>query len=539
MSEGKDYNQEKRIPNRWNPIPADYLLERYELGARKVITLLASWTFLFIASVISVMILMPKGNLHLSVGQDSIYQFFLIYPPLLIGTIAFFWYGFEWGFIPLFLSAFLTAFFTGMPFQWALLFGIAFVLGLAIYGLAYYSVSFDPGLRSLKDLAFFTVVSFVAAIASSMGSFVWSLFHNLSALDTLIIWKGWWTGVFLQSILLIAPLLYLLTPAVERFKKQHFEIPVPKVSINWIYSAIISMVVVLVIFMAGAKFLGTSGIKAEMASLPLTIQENILKSMDSFEIVSWISIGILLTCGIGGIYLVGSWNKSLQKQVAEKTEDLINSEASLKIALEEKEQLLKEINQRVKNNLTMVLALLELQSKTGSDKDFSEVLKDSHARLRSISIIYETLSQNDSLSRVNLKNYMIKLSNRLHQSFRSEQKDIDVLIDAEEIEIDIDRAVPFGMILNELLVNAYTFAFEGKQKGTIFLKLERVNGDIQLSVRDNGIGLPADFEKRSRSSLGMKLIKTLTQQLKGDFGYETDGKTSFTLSVPLLVSAVY
>jgi hypothetical protein len=109
----------------------------------------------------SVLWISPAEFLLFEKGQASINQFFLFYPPLILGTRLLFWVGFEWGFIPLFLSGFFITFSASVTYYWGLLFGIAFVLGLGIYALAYYCVPFDPGLRDLKSFAFFTVVSFL------------------------------------------------------------------------------------------------------------------------------------------------------------------------------------------------------------------------------------------------------------------------------------------------------------------------------------------------------------------------------------------
>lgn len=529
--------EEHNISKRWNPLPLDYLLGKYTLKNRSVQAVLGLWIFLIAICILSMLPLSPTKAFLGDTGQQSLYIFYMMYPPLFLGTLIMFWLGFEWGFIPVFLSAFMVAYASYMPVYWAILFGVAFILGLGVYALCYYSISINPGLNSLKSIAFFTTVSLVAALASSLGSFVWSLYHNLSAAETISIWKGWWTGIFLQSIVLVGPFLYFLTPAIDRLKTRYFIIPEPRVSLKWIYSAIISVVLILTLFIISANVLGSIGLEQELALLPTRFEQKFLKITDSFQIISWISIGLVLSAGLAGIYLVGSWNRNLTIKVEEQTQQLHESEETLKIALEERDTLLREIHNRVNDNLTMVLALLELQLKNSRHKPMNEILKDSHARLRSMAIIYETMHQSDSINYVNLKNYTVKLSNRLSHSFKIKDRDIEVLIQADDINLRIDRAVPFVMIMNELLVNAYMHAFKGKKNGAIYIEIKQNDEKIFLTVRDNGIGMPAHFELSGQETLGMKLIQLLTRQLQGEFSVDSQEKTGFILQVPIITPA--
>lgn len=518
---------------RWKPLPLDYLLSHYSLKKSKTLLLLAMWFLLTGMSIASVLMLSPYQSLLQQNGSGSLNLFFMMYPPLILGTLLVFWLGFEWGFIPVFLSAFLVAFTSGMTLYWAILFAIAFVLGLAIYALAYHCTDFTPQLNSVKSFTFFTVVSFIAAIASSLGSFVWSLNHDLSATGTVLIWKGWWTGVFLQSMLIVAPFLLIFTPTVERIKKRYFSVPDLEVSMKWVYTAIISVVVVLTLFIIGGKILGSSGIEHELANMPEQMRQNILRVSGSFQIISWISIAIVVIAGLGGIYLVGSWNHYLRKEVDEKTQQLQVSEERLMKALDQKEMLLKEIHDRVRNNLTMMLALLELQLKNKEAKSTEDILRESHSRIRSMAIIHETMHESESVETVNLKKYAIKLSNRLRQAYEEPNQHIDVRIKSDDLELEIDRAVPFAMILNELMVNSYTHAFNGQAEGAIFVQIQKQQEQILLSVRDNGSGLPGNFETVKMETLGMKLIHTLTRQLHGKFRIENREKARFSMRMPV------
>lgn len=520
--------------NRWLPLPLDYLLAKYEVTSPRVVGLLGLWILVITLSIGSVLWISPSEFLLLDQGQNTINQFFLFYPPLILGTLLLFWIGFEWGFIPLFLSGFVITFSASVTYYWGLLFGIAFVLGLGIYALAYYCLPFDPALRDFKSVVFFIVVSFFAAIASSLGSFVWSDFFNLNPFQTITLWKGWWTGMFLQSVLIVGPILYLLTPSIAAARRQAFpDSPRPNVTLGWIYGAIGSVALVLLLFIIGAKVLGTESLYQQINVLEAGISKKLVQSNESLQIISWISIGLVLVLGSGSIYLVGTWNSNLQEQVERKTEQLVWSQNKLVEALDERDLLLDTIHDRVRNNLTMVLALLELQLKGEAEKSNEEILKDSHSRIRSMALIHETMVQAESFENVNLKNFAIKLSNRLQKSFENSQQNIEVSMNAEEIEVHIDRAVPVAMILNELMVNAFMHGFVALTKGVVFVSLEKKGDQMRLEVRDNGHPLPQGFESASQNTLGYKLIRTLVKQLQGEFEVLDRENPTIEVQVPL------
>jgi two-component sensor histidine kinase len=529
----KDIIENKAPASRWIPLPLDYVLEKYTLISMKVLVLLFLWIIAIGVSVTSVLWISPSEFMLFDSSQ-AINTFFLFYPPLILGTLLLFWIGFEWGFIPLFLSGFIITFTASVTYYWGLLFGIAFVLGLGIYALAYYCAPFDPGLRDFKSFVFFTVVSFFAAIASSLGSFVWSDFFELSPFETILLWKGWWTGMFLQSMLIVGPILYLFTPLISSVRSRVFpKTPKPNVTLGWIYSAIGSVAIVLVLFIIGAKVLGTEGLNQQLAALDPSISRNLIQTNESLELISWISIGLVLSLGSGSIYLVGSWNKNLKQQVTLKTEQLTESQKRLKKALNEQDLLLNMIHDRVRDNLTIVLALLELQLKNEIEKPTSELLKDSHARIRSMALIHETMVQSESISEVNMKNFAIKLSNRLQKSFQNSQQNLEVSMNADEVLMHIDRAVPAAMILNELMVNAFAHGFADLVSGLIFVHFRKKGNNLYFKIRNNGHPLPSNFEAITRRTLGYKLIKTLIKQLNGELKIVDYKEPTIEVVVPL------
>jgi two-component sensor histidine kinase len=536
--EGNDQNG-VTASNVYQPLTMDYILGEQGITSLKFLGLLGLWIALIAVSISSVFVVENYFGFSDILNQDKIGQVFLIQIPMLIGMLLMFWVGFEWGFIPVFVSTFVLAFTASMTWYWSLLYSFSFTLGLSIFALSYYCVSFDLSLRDLKSFTFYIVVSLFAALACSLGAFVWSRFYNLPLFETLIIWKSWWVSLFLQSVVIGAPLLYLLTPAVYRFRQKKFNVPdKSEVSLTWIYSTITTIVLVLAMFIISAKLLGSQSIENEIANSGIPVSSDIYSSVisvnESFEIVTWISISLVFFIGIGSIYLVGSWNKNLQSEVDAQTQELRENEVKLNAALDERDQLLNEIHNRVRTNLTMVLAVLELQLKSDTYKTNEQILKDSHSLIRSLTIVHESMSQTKSASQVDLKNYAIKLSNRIEQSLRKDKKDIQFTVNAQEgITLDMDRAIPFSLITNELVMNACNHGFKTGEKGSVVIEISSDKEEITLKVSNNGAGLPSNFENKASSGIGMRIIRAFSKQLNAELDYFSTNITTFILKIPI------
>ncbi|PWN05625.1 hypothetical protein DDZ15_13590 [Rhodohalobacter mucosus] len=201
---------------------------------------------------------------------------------------------------------------------------------------------------------------------------------------------------------------------------------------------------------------------------------------------------------------------------------------SLNESLKEKETLLSEIHHRVKNNLSIVSSLVELQKNSpdaGSEKSFDEI----QARIKSIALVHEKLYENETFSEVDLSDYLDDLLNMIHFTFDSGHKQVNIDRDLDSLSVNIKRAVPIGLICNEMINNCYKYAFEGRDDGNINVVF-RVNGEkAALTVEDDGIGLPENFEEMKQQSLGMTLIEVLTKQVEGELHYESNEGSSFTV----------
>lgn len=521
----------------WRPIGLDQVLSYVGIRDFRTWIILISWIIIIGVSIYSVLFMLPQSWVSSSADITDIQMFFLFYPPLILGTLLLFWLGFEWGFIPVFLSSFVIAFSANMPVYWALLFAFSFILGLGIYALAYYCVPARIDLRSLKSVTFFIVVSLIAAMASSLGSFVWSLQQGITPAFTVKIWNGWWTGAFFQSLLILGPILALLTPKVIQLREKYL-ISAPKnvVTLGWIYSAIGSVVVVISLFVIGGRVLGTQSINQAIAQSDYLFAERVLQATESYQLIFWISLGIILTVGLSGIYIVSSWNQLLKEEVDEKTSALLIRESELEQAVSEKNLLLHEIHGRVKNNLSIVLALFELQLKRTGDETLVDTIRDSKSRIRSISLIHELMSQAGTFKTLNLNAYVIKLSNRLNQDYRNLKNGTEVNVNSEDLILDIERAVPVCMVINEVISRVFDKSYSAEKTSTVSIDLYTDKKAFYVVVRENGNFPESTFEWNNSNDLGIRLIRSLTKQIKGELLVD-DKKNSLAIIFPNLLEA--
>jgi two-component sensor histidine kinase len=379
-------------------------------------------------------------------------------------------------------------------------------------------------------------VSFIAALASSMGSFIWSFIHQLSAHETLIVWKSWWTGFFFQSILITGPLLFFISPWVERKKREFFTVlpPQSEVSPNWVYGSVISVSLTLAAFIFSGYMLGRMNVREAIIDGDMMMVSDVMGSLEAFEIITWTSIGLIIVVGSAAIHLLNSWNQNLKHQVKKRTEDLEKSRTRLKNSLQEKDILFKEIQHRVKNNLAQVHGLLELQETMSSDQKVAELLKLSKSRIRTMSLAHEALYNNDDFSKISLKEYIENIAKVTHKSFKDNNKKIHLDYDVQDIHLDMGKAIPLGLMISEILINAHKHAFNGKEEGTIGVKTEINGHKMSLKIDDDGVGIPQDIDLRKSTSLGMTLVHSFSEQLRAKWDLDSNGSgTHYSFTIPL------
>jgi two-component sensor histidine kinase len=199
------------------------------------------------------------------------------------------------------------------------------------------------------------------------------------------------------------------------------------------------------------------------------------------------------------------------------------------VSLKEKEQLLKEVHHRVKNNLQIVSSLLNLQSVTILDEKYLAVIKDSRNRINSMALVHEMLYASKDLSKIEIGKYIQRLCTSVHQSFSKPGSDIKFvfLIDSN-LFFDIDQMIPMGLIVNEIISNSFKYAFP-ENYGEIKISLKKEHTIYHLDISDNGIGLTKNFKPDVNGNLGMQLVLMLAEQIDASISILNSPGTTFHL----------
>lgn len=192
------------------------------------------------------------------------------------------------------------------------------------------------------------------------------------------------------------------------------------------------------------------------------------------------------------------------------------ADEQLKKSLKEKEVLLSEIHHRVKNNLAVISGILQLQAYETKNKEVDKALKESQTRIQSISLVHEMLYHSDSLAFIDYRTYVNDLMQAISSMHLNDSKEINFKTDIDSISLGVNQAIPCSLLLNEIIVNCYKHAFNDSEKGEISVSMKEKEGEIEMIVEDNGVGVEKD-EMEESGSLGSTLIKTLTSQLNGTY----------------------
>ncbi|MBF2048373.1 MAG: hypothetical protein IGS54_13575 [Elainella sp. C42_A2020_010] len=195
----------------------------------------------------------------------------------------------------------------------------------------------------------------------------------------------------------------------------------------------------------------------------------------------------------------------------------------------EKEVLLKEIHHRVRNNLHLISNLLDLQAGTLNDERLSQLFAPTQNRIQVMTLIYEQLYQSDNLSRVEFGEYLKRLTLNVFLAISSYFGSIKPVIQVEPVWLNLETAIPCGLLINELLVNSLQHAFPNQRLGEIQVQLQQIHSRIHIIIQDNGIGLPPHFDWQQTSSLGLKLVRILAKQLNAEVSFTSNGGTTVQL----------
>jgi len=205
-------------------------------------------------------------------------------------------------------------------------------------------------------------------------------------------------------------------------------------------------------------------------------------------------------------------------------------EEKIKNSLKEKEVLLKEIHHRVKNNMQVISSLLNIQSTWIEEEKALEVLKDTRKRVYSMALIHDRLYKSEDLARVDFSQYIEQISNHLLSFHREKMKMVKVKKDVKDVFIDINKAVPLGLIINELISNSLKHAFPDEKEGELRIKFHKKNSGYELIISDNGVGFSEDLDFLKTQSMGMQLVTSLVDQIEGEIKLDRKPHTSFKIT---------
>jgi len=229
---------------------------------------------------------------------------------------------------------------------------------------------------------------------------------------------------------------------------------------------------------------------------------------------------------------VGSPGNLLFTVILRDVSERMEAVKKIRVSLREKEALLREIHHRVKNNLQIVASLLALEARGTSDELTRKMFEESQNRIHSMSLLHETLYRSNDLSQIAFPEYIRELTAHLFRSYGILHDRIRLRLDLDDLGLHIDSAVPCGLIVNELASNALKHAFPDGRPGEVRIELRRLeSGLVELVVADDGIGMSGDIAQAK--SLGLRLVRTLAEQLSAKLEFSSPPGTAVKLTFPL------
>jgi len=208
----------------------------------------------------------------------------------------------------------------------------------------------------------------------------------------------------------------------------------------------------------------------------------------------------------------------------------LQTDEALRESLKERETLLKEIHHRVKNNMQIVSSLLSMQAAQATEPETVDMLNECQRRITSMALIHEKLYRSDSFTDINFADYVESLTDELLRMNRVDPNTVRITKDIENVQFDVDTAIPCALIVNELVSNCLKHAHLDARTGEIAIALHRINGTYELTVADNGVGFPADLDFQTTDSLGMQLVTALVNQLDGTITLDRAKGTTFSIT---------
>jgi two-component sensor histidine kinase len=197
-------------------------------------------------------------------------------------------------------------------------------------------------------------------------------------------------------------------------------------------------------------------------------------------------------------------------------------EHHIQTSLREKEVLLREIHHRVKNNLQVIQSLLKMRARLLPEGETRAAIEATGQRVHAMALVHERLYQRVDVARLSLNDYLYDLFSGVESTSSAESGQVEIQLNAEDIQLDLDCAVPFGLLASELMSNSFKHGFPGGRRGTIEISIHRIDGVVNMVVKDDGVGLPENFDAGKSASMGLKLAASLAHQLGGRLDFTSD-----------------
>jgi len=206
------------------------------------------------------------------------------------------------------------------------------------------------------------------------------------------------------------------------------------------------------------------------------------------------------------------------------------AEDKIKASLAEKEMLLKEVHHRVKNNMQVISSLLKLQSGSVKNKEDAALFEDSRDRIKSMALVYNKLYQSEDLAHVDFGEYVGELARNLAHSYKTVSGKVTTSVEGGDVSLGVDQAIPCGLVVNELITNSLKYAFPKGRDGEIRVSLAENEGEVELTVSDDGVGIPTSLDLASSPTLGLRLVGNLVEQLGGKIELDRTAGARFRIT---------
>ncbi len=221
-----------------------------------------------------------------------------------------------------------------------------------------------------------------------------------------------------------------------------------------------------------------------------------------------------------------------EEELRQQYDELARKETAVAASLAEKEVLLREIHHRVKNNLQIIISLLNLQYRNFTDPKVLEAIRETRNRVQAMVLVHEKIYQSANIADIDIKDYIRFFVRYLFELYKTEARTVSFVVDGDAIRVSLNTAVPLSLIINELVSNSLKYAFPDGKSGRIRIGICRKSANVVITISDDGVGIPDGVTPETTGSLGLLLVQGLASQLRADITVNTCGGTVYTLSMP-------